>query len=237
MEKLIQDTYRLLGLRLNPRQTAALERYEQELIDWSQRINLTTIRDPEGIRTKHFLDSLTCLLALRESPPSRLVDVGSGAGFPGIPLKIVCPSMKVTLVESVGKKVEFCRHVVRTLGLEGIEVIHARAEDVGRMANHREAYDWAVARAVASLPVLVEYLLPLVRLGGHALALKGASGPAEAQEAESAIQILGGRLRRLMPISLPGIAEERYLVVIDKVAATPAMYPRKAGIPVKRPLR
>lgn len=237
MEKLIQDTYRLLGLRLNPRQTAALERYEQELIDWSQRINLTTIRDPDGIRTKHFLDSLTCLLALRESPPSHLVDVGSGAGFPGIPLKIACPSMKVTLVESVGKKVEFCRHVVRTLGLEGIEVIHARAEDVGHMANHREAYDWAVARAVASLPVLVEYLLPLVRLGGHALALKGAAGPVEAQQAEGAIQILGGRLRRLIPISLPGVAEERYLVVIDKVAATPEMYPRKAGIPVKRPLR
>jgi 16S rRNA (guanine527-N7)-methyltransferase len=176
------------------------------------------------------------VLAWKLCPPNRLIDVGTGAGFPGIPLKIIYPNMRLTLVESVGKKAMFCQHVVRVLGLEHVEVIQARAEEVGQDPEHREQYDWAVARAVAKLPVLSEYLIPLVRLGGAILAQKGESGPAEAQSAEGAIKLLGGKLKHLIPVHLPTVAEDRYLVVIEKVAATPPRYPRKPGIPMKMPL-
>lgn len=237
MEKLKQDALALLGLRLTQRQLAALHMFEQELLDWNEKFNLTAIRDAESIRVKHFLDSLTCVLAFKDLPPTRLIDVGTGAGFPGIPLKILYPNMRLTLVESVGKKAEFCRHVVQTLGLEGVEVLTARAEDVGQMAGHRQSYDWAVARAVANLPVLAEYLLPLARVGGHVLAQKGESAPAEANAADVSIRILGGVLRQLIPVSLPGVVDDRYLVVIDKRAATPPQFPRRAGLPAKTPLK
>lgn len=236
MEKLVRDALQLFGIALSARQVAQLTVYERELLAWNQKFNLTAIRDVEGIRSKHFLDSMSCALAWREQPPRRLVDVGTGAGFPGIVLKIVYPALKLTLVESVGKKANFCSHIVQTLGLEGVEVLTARAEDVGHQSAHREKYDWAVARAVANLPVLAEYLLPLVKVGGGMLAQKGESGPAEAQSAERALQLLGGRLRQLVPVELPGVAEERYLVIIDKPAATPPAYPRKAGLPAKKPL-
>jgi 16S rRNA (guanine527-N7)-methyltransferase len=236
MEKLALDTYNLLGIRLSLRQLAMLARYEEELLDWNARFNLTAIRDVESIRAKHFLDSLSCVLAWRENPPASLIDVGTGAGFPGIPLKILYPSLNLALVESVGKKAEFCRHVCATLGLEKVEVIQARAEEVGQMAKYRERFDWAAARAVANLPILVEYLLPLVRVGGVVLAQKGESGPAEANASEKAVRLLGGRLRQLIKVDLPGVAEERYLIVIEKVAATPPNYPRRVGVPGKKPL-
>jgi 16S rRNA (guanine527-N7)-methyltransferase len=236
MHELTQHTRRLLGLQLSRLQLSALTLYERELLDWNTHFNLTAIRDPQEIHIKHFLDSLTCLLVLRDSPPERLIDIGTGAGFPGIPLKIVYPKMQLTLVESVGKKAQFCRHVVRILDLRGVEVVQTRAEALGQDPAYREQYDCAVARAVAVLPVLSEYLLPLVRVGGRMLAMKGESGPAEAHSAEGALRILGGHLRQLLPVMLPGVAEERYLVVIDKVAATPDGYPRKVGLPAKRPL-
>ncbi len=233
---MIAEVQRITGLRLTPRQVAAFEIYERELLDWNEMFNLTAIRDPEGIRTKHFLDSLTCLIEMREFPPNRLIDVGTGAGFPGIPLKIVMPNMQLTLVESVGKKANFCSHIVDMLNLEHVEVISSRAEEVGQSPKHREAYDWAVARAVAALPVLVEYLLPLVHIGGNILAQKGESGPMEAHAADKACRILGGRLKRVTPVVLPGVAEQRFLIVIQKVAATPPKYPRRVGIALKSPL-
>jgi 16S rRNA (guanine527-N7)-methyltransferase len=236
MDRLYQDANNLLGIQLSSRQLAAFERYEQELLDWNARFNLTAIREAESVRTKHFLDSLTCLLAWRDAPPDSLIDVGSGAGFPGIPLKILQPALQLTLVESVGKKAEFCRHVVCALGLERVEVLQARAEEVGRAPGRREQFGWAVGRAVASLPILVEYLLPLVRIGGGVLAQKGESAPAEAQASERAIHLLGGRLRQLVKVHLPGVAEDRYLVIIDKIAATPPNYPRRVGLPAKKPL-
>ncbi len=236
MEKLRQEVQLLLGLALTPAQIAALERYQKELVEWNGRFNLTAIRDEDGIRTKHFLDSLSCHLVLRDRPPRRLIDIGTGAGFPGIPLKVIYPNMQLTLVESVGKKVEFCRHVVQVLGLEKVDVLQARAEEVGQMPAHREKYDWAVARSVAQMSTLAEYLLPLARVGGAMLAQKGQNGPAETQQAERACQILGGHLRHLNPINLPGVVEDRYLIVVDKVAATPLRYPRRVGIPAKTPL-
>jgi 16S rRNA (guanine527-N7)-methyltransferase len=162
--------------------------------------------------------------------------VGTGAGFPGIPLNILYPNLKLTLVESVGKKAKFCQHIVEVLNLKNVEVIQARAEEVGQDLKHRENYDWAVARAEANLNVLSEYLLPLVKVSGSVLAQKGESGPAEAQSAENAMKLLGGKLKELIPVNLPGVAEDRYLVVVEKVAGTPSKYPRKPGIPAKQPL-
>lgn len=236
MQELVQQAQRQLGLHLTRSQLTALSLYEKELVDWNTRFNLTAIRDPQEIYIKHFLDSLTCLMALHESSVDRVIDVGTGAGFPGIPIRIVYPKMQLTLVESVGKKAEFCRHVVNILDLHGVEVVQERAEVLGQNPSYRERFDWAVARAVAILPVLAEYLLPLVRVGGSMLAMKGESGPVEAHSAQRAMSVLGGHLRQLIPVTLPGVAEERYLVVIDKIAATPNGYPRKVGVPAKRPL-
>jgi 16S rRNA (guanine527-N7)-methyltransferase len=236
MRDLANATQALLGIHITPAQLAALEAYETALLDWNSRFNLTAIDDPGKVRVKHFLDSLTCLLVMRDTPMERIVDVGSGAGFPGLPLKIVCPAIKLTLVESVGKKADFCCQVVKVLGLEGVDIIQERAERLGRDLDYREQYDWALARAVAKLPVLVEYLLPLVKVGGSALAMKGESAPAEAHAADNGITLLGGHLRQLVPITLPGVVDERYLVVVDKIAATPETYPRRVGVPAKRPL-
>jgi 16S rRNA (guanine527-N7)-methyltransferase len=236
MEKFTQAAQALFNVHLTGRQVMALITYERELMDWNQKFNLTAIRDTEAIRTKHFLDSFSCVLAWKANPPTRLVDVGTGAGFPGIPLKILYPNLHVTLVESVGKKAMFCQHLVRVLGLEGIEVIQSRAEDIGQNPKHRESYDWAVARAVANMNVLSEYLLPLLKVGGMMLAQKRESGPAEAQSAEHAMKMLGGKLKQVLQVNLPGLADDRYLILVEKGAATPPKYPRKPGIPAKTPL-
>lgn len=236
MQTLARNAQELFNLYLSPAQLAALSAYEKELLYWNERISLTAIRDSEGIRTKHFLDSFSCVLAWADAPPKTLVDVGSGAGFPGIPLKIIYPHLQLTLVESVGKKADFCQRIVDTLQLDGVRVIRTRAEKLGQDPAHRERYDWAVARAVAKLPVLSEYLLPLVKVGGTMLAQKGERGLAETQDAENALKILGGNLRQVIPVTLPGVVEERYLVLADKISRTPAAYPRREGIPAKRAL-
>ncbi len=236
MEKLIRAAQELFHIHLTGRQVMALVTYERELLDWNQKFNLTAIKDSESIRTKHFLDSFSCVLAWGANPPRRVVDIGTGAGFPGIPLKILYPAMRLTLVESVGKKAMFCQHIVRILGLENVEVLHARAEEIGQKPEHREKYDWGLARAVAKMDVLAEYLLPLVQVGGAMLAQKGESGLMEAQAAERIMKMLGGKLRQIVQVNLPGVADDRYLVIVDKAAATPPRYPRKPGIPVKKPL-
>ena len=236
MDKFVQETRALLGFQLTTRQITAFQRYEAELLEWNARMNLTAIRDPTGIRSKHFLDSLTCLPVLFEKPPQSLIDIGTGAGFPGIHLKIMLPKMRLTLVESVGKKLDFCRHVVNILELEEVAYFQARAEELGQQRGQREHYDCAVARAVADMPVLAEYLLPLVKIGGLVVAQKGGSAHAEAQRAEKAFQILGGRLRQVLPVEVPGVAEERFLVLVEKIAPTPSGYPRRTGLPAKRPI-
>jgi 16S rRNA (guanine527-N7)-methyltransferase len=236
MEKLVHDAQTLFNVHITGRQVMALITYEKELLLWNEKFNLTAIRDVEAIRVKHFLDSFSCVLAWQANPPASLIDVGTGAGFPGLALKILYPNMKLTLVESVGKKAMFCEHIVKILGFENVNVVKARAEEIGHDHHHREKYDWAVARAVANLSILSEYLLPLVRLGGTMLAQKGESGPAEAQSAEGAMKILGGKLKQLIPVNLPGVVDDRYLVLVEKVAATPHNYPRKPGMPGKMPL-
>ncbi|MBI1854953.1 MAG: 16S rRNA (guanine(527)-N(7))-methyltransferase RsmG [Chloroflexi bacterium] len=236
MDKLIKNAQELFHVNLSGRHIMSLITYERELLEWNQKFNLTAIRDTEAIRTKHFLDSFSCVLAWGANPPHHLIDVGTGAGFPGLPLKILYPQLKLTLVESVGKKAMFCQHIVRVLGLDSVNVIHARAEDLGHKPEHREQYDWAVARAVAGMNILAEYLLPLVKVGGTMLAQKGESGPAEAQSAEKAMKLLGGKLQQILPVNLPGVADDRFLVLVHKSAATPPKYPRKAGAPMKQPL-
>ncbi len=236
MEKLVHAAQELFHIHLTGRQVMALVTYERELLDWNQKFNLTAIKDAESIRTKHFLDSFSCVMAWGANPPRHLADVGTGAGFPGLPLKILYPSMRVTLIESVGKKAMFCEHIVRMIGLENVQVIKARAEEVGQMSEHREKYDCAVARAVAAMNVLSEYLLPLVRIGGMMLAQKGESGPAEAQSAEKVMKLLGGKLQQVIQVNLPGVADDRYLVIASKSHATPPKFPRKPGTPMKQPL-
>ena len=236
MEKLVHEAQELFNIHITGRQVMALITYEKELLEWNRKFNLTAIRDSESIRVKHFLDSFSCVLAWKANPPNSLVDIGTGAGFPGLALKILYPNMKLTVVDSVGKKAMFCQHIVSTLGLDGVSVIQSRAEDLGQNKNHRESYDWAVARAVANLNVLSEYLLPLVKIGGTMLAQKGESARAEAKSAGKAIKLLGGKLRELIPVKLPDVEEDRYLVLVDKIAATPPNYPRKAGVPAKQAL-
>ncbi len=236
MEKLTREAQELFHIRLTGRQVMALVTYERELLDWNQKFNLTAIKDSESIRTKHFLDSFSCVMAWGANPPHHLVDVGTGAGFPGLPLKILYPAMHVTLIESVGKKAMFCEHIVRLLGLENVQVLKARAEEVGQLTEHREKYDYAVARAVASMNVLSEYLLPLVCMGGTMLAQKGESGPAETQSAEKVMKLLGGKFQQIIRVNLPGVADDRYLVIVNKSHATPPKFPRKPGMPMKQPL-
>jgi 16S rRNA (guanine527-N7)-methyltransferase len=236
MKQHLQSALPIAGITLRESQVRDFERYEESLLEWNRRFNLTAITGREEIRTKHFLDSLSCLKVMQLRPGMRVVDIGTGAGFPGIPLKIAVPEIQLTLVESVRKKADFCRFLAGDLQLREVTVLQARAEDVGRDPAHREQYDWAVARAVADLFVLAEYLLPLVRIGGYALAQKGANGLKEAQSAGDALRLLGGAVEKITPVELPGIAENRYLIVIRKTAATPPQFPRRAGMPSKKPL-
>jgi len=231
-----EAVHSLLGVRLSRKQVEAFAWLAEELISWNDRFNLTAITDPEQIEVKHFLDSLTCLTAMRPNPAGRVVDVGTGAGFPGLPLKIVLPQLQMTLVEATAKKADFCRHVVSGLGLEGVQILHARAEDVAHQPEHRQSYDWALARAVAQMPVLVEYLLPFLKMGGRAVAQKGETGPEETHRAEPAIRHLGGRVEQILPVELPRVPDTRYLVILRKTAATPDEFPRRPGTPAKRPL-
>lgn len=227
----------LLGVKLTQPQMRALESYQSELLDWNQRHSLTAIRDVKGVQIKHFLDSLTVLLAWqRHHPPESMIDVGTGAGFPGLVLKLIWPNTRLTLVESVHKKADFCQHMVDHLGLEGVTVLSERAEEVGQDPDHRQAYDLAVARAVARMPILMEYLLPLVHRNGIVMAMKGETAPVETQDAANAIKLLGGKLHKLVHVELPGVVEERFIVVIEKIAQTPEEYPRRTGVPAKSPI-
>jgi 16S rRNA (guanine527-N7)-methyltransferase len=231
---LLHSTAAAWGIALAPQQVERFERYSTLLLQANAQLNLTRITAPDEIATRHFLDSLRCALSWGE-PPHRLIDIGSGAGFPGVPLKILHPEIQLTLVESTGKKAAFLRRLASDLGLDGVTVLAERAETLGRLPAHREQYDLVTARAVAELRVLAELCLPLCRVGGRFLAPKGAQPEAEVATAARAIEMLGGAQARIEPVHIPGV-EPRTLVVIDKIAATPAQYPRRAGVPARRPL-
>lgn len=226
----------IMGPALTDAQLAQFERYQALLLEWNERLNLTAIRDAAGIQQRHFLDSLSTATVTGDLNGQRLVDVGAGAGFPGLPLKILYPALEVTLVESVAKKARFLEAAVQALAFTGVTIVVDRAENVARISEHREAYDWAVARAVAALPTLAEYLLPLCRIGGRMLAQKGPRAAAEVLEADWAIEKLGGGLATLHEVTVPGLDERRFVVVAVKVAPTPGGYPRRPGVPGKSPL-
>lgn len=226
----------LIPISLTDGQKAQLEQFEALVLEWNEKLNLTAITEKQAFWYKHIYDSLTCLQVLFAFGSSSVIDIGTGAGFPGIPLKITYPEMRLTLAESVKKKANFCRLAVETLRLENVDVVAERAETIGQDAAHREKYDWAIARAVAPLSVLAEYLLPLVHLGGHALAQKSGNTAEELAKAENAIRTLGGEIDQVIPIELPEAMGSRMLIIIKKVKRTPAQYPRRPGVPKKNPL-
>ncbi len=237
---ILEREARRLGCHLTERQLDLFRRYYHELLRWNERVNLTSIVDWEGVQVHHFLDSLTGGLVLPSSArvsPCRVVDIGAGAGFPGLPLKVLFPHIHLTLLESVGKKAAFLRHLLQALGMAEVDVLAVRAEEAGRDPVHRETYDLVVARAVAELPVLLEYGLPLVRNAGLMVAYKGREVEEELASAASALSTLGGRLQEVRQVDLPGLQAPRHLVVVEKVQSTPERYPRRPGIPAKRPLR
>jgi 16S rRNA (guanine527-N7)-methyltransferase len=227
---------RALGIALDSTQIAQLGLYAEELGHWNQRFNLTAIEDEAAIIDKHFLDSLACVRAFDLHIPGVAIDVGSGAGFPGLVLKIAFPLWQFVLLDSIAKRVHFLERVVARLGLRGVRPIHARAEDAGRMAELRERFDLVLARAVARLNVLSEYTLPFARPGGAVVAMKGPEIAEEIAEAHSAIALLGGGGPSAQVFTLPGTDLRRSLVTIPKVSPTPAAYPRKPGSAKKHPL-
>lgn len=221
-------------LSFTEEQLAQFTRYYELLVETNKVMNLTAITEPEEVAVKHMVDSL---LAYEDGMQGKtLVDVGTGAGFPGVPLKIYCPSLRVTLVDSLGKRLRFLEQVIDELGLKGIRCEHLRAEDAGRSKKHREQYDYVTARAVARLSVLSEYCLPLAKKGGQFIALKGSRFAEEIEEGEAAVKILGGKIISAEPVKLPGLDDGRAIIKIAKIKATPAQYPRKAGTPEKQPL-
>ena len=225
-----------LGYPLSEQQLALFELYHQILIDWNQRINLTAIVNHEDVQMKHFLDSLTVAAALPNvSQDNRLLDVGTGAGFPGIPLKILLPELRVVLLESVTKKVKFLNHLVSQLSLQGIEIVNERAENLGHNASYREQFATVVSRAVASLPTLFELTLPFCKLNGISIAQKKGDIEKEIKASRAALETLGGQLKEVRKVSLP-VLEDRLLLITVKTSPTPVTYPRRPGIPAKRPI-
>ncbi len=221
-----------LSIKLNQNQLDQFYTMMNLLLSWNEKINLTAITDPEEIIVKHFVDSLTISSYLKQG--ATVIDVGTGAGFPGIPLKIARPDLTITLLDSLGKRVKFLEEVIHNLKLIQIKAIHARAEDYAQ--QNREQYDVATSRAVAKLSVLTEYLLPFVTVGGIAVSMKGAEIKEELKEAEKAIHVLGGKIEEAKSFSLLATEMKRNIIVLKKVSSTPQKYPRKAGIPAKEPI-
>lgn len=224
------------GLELTDRMLQQFDRYCELLLEWNEKINLTAITDPQEVAVKHMIDSLTCWDADRFKADAKVIDVGTGAGFPGIPLRIFQPQIHLTLLDSLNKRVKFLQTVVDELGLENVQCVHARAEEGARNKALREQYDLAVSRAVARLPILAEYCLPFVKVGGTFAALKGMKYSEEAEEAQKALKLLGAAKAELVPVKLPYLDDKRAVVYCKKIKSTSKTYPRKAGTPEKNPL-
>lgn len=224
------------GIPLSDRQLEQFQRYYELLVEWNEKINLTGITERAAVFEKHFYDSVTLAFYADLSSASNLADIGSGAGFPSLPLKICFPQLNVTIVDSLNKRITFLKHVCTELGLESVECVHGRAEDIGRLSKHRDGYDIVTARAVARLAGLSELCLPFVRKGGLFAAMKGAQPQEELDEARYAIRELRGELDKVETLRLPDEQSERAIVLIHKTESTPKAYPRKAGVPLKQPL-
>ena len=224
------------GIPLTAEQIGQFSVYNEMLLDWNTRMNLTALTAPEDVAVKHIIDSLTAYDAALFDGARTLIDVGTGAGLPGIPLAVYAPHLTVTLLDSLNKRVRFLTEVTAAMGLQNVRCIHARAEEAARTAEHRAAYDIVVSRAVARLPVLLEYTLPFVRVGGTLLALKGRAYAEEQKEARRAAEVLGGGRITARPVHLPGLDDVRAILTVTKERQTPAIYPRGGGAPARRPL-
>ncbi len=236
MQKL-KDGLGRLGLTATAAQLEQFQVFYEELTEWNRRMNLTSITDYERVQIDHFLDALTVAMVLKPRPlPARVIDVGTGAGIPGIPLKIMFPDIRLTLLEATAKKGDFLRHIVVKLKLADTTVVTGRAEDMAHQPDLREHFDLVLARAVAETAALVELTLPFCATGGLVVLHKKGDITAELERAQPAIGTLGGKLREVHPVDLPEFPDNRVLVVIEKLCATPEKYPRRAGMPEKRPL-
>lgn len=224
------------GVELSEKQLQQFQRYYELLIEWNEKINLTAITEPQEVAVKHFIDSVSAWDKKRFEGAKSIIDVGTGAGFPGIPLKIFQPQLKLVLLDSLNKRIKFLQTVVDELQLDNVECIHARAEEGAKNPKLRENFDIAVSRAVARLPVLAEYCIPFVKVGGTFAALKGMKFAEEAEEGKKALQILGGSEPISVEKKLPGLDDKRAVIYVKKIKSTPKKYPRKAGTPDKDPL-
>ncbi len=235
---LLRSVVNRLRIPLSPSQIAAFDVYRRELVAAGARAGLTALRDPEAIDRRHFGEPLALLRALDDAGcfGSPAIDIGTGAGFPGLPIKIARPDLRLTLLEATGKKIAFLRRTVELLRLDGVTVIQGRAEEIAHDPAHRAAYALALARAVAPLRVLVELALPFVQMGGVLATPKGSAAPREAREAAAALAACGGRIVAMTPLEVPAGAPAPTLVIVRKVAPTPDRYPRRVGIPSRRPL-
>jgi 16S rRNA (guanine527-N7)-methyltransferase len=224
------------GISLTDRQKEQFDHFFRLLVEWNEKMNLTGITEEGQVYNKHFYDSITPAFYFPFDQVQSVVDIGGGAGFPSIPLKICFPHLKMTIIDSLNKRMSFLQHVAKELGLENLNPVHGRAEDRGQEAIYREKFDLVVARAVARLNLLSEFCLPFAKVGGHFVALKGAEITPELAEAKKAIKTLGGKTRKVETFQLLEEAGERNIVIMEKIEATPKSYPRKAGVPAKKPL-
>ena len=222
------------NIKINDEQIKKFMNYMNLLLEWNEKINLTAITQPEEVKLKHFVDSLTVLKYINDD--DKVIDIGTGAGFPGIPLKIMKENTKITLLDSLNKRINFLNIVIETLNLSNIQAIHGRAEEIARNKLYREKYDVAVSRAVANLSTLTEYMLPFVKVGGKCICMKGANVNEELERAQNAIKELGGEIERVDNFYLSDNDNERNIIIIRKVKETSSKYPRKAGMPSKEPL-
>ena len=224
----------LIEINLDNNQLEEFYKYMCLLIEWNEKMNLTAIIEPKEIILKHFIDSLTILNEIEDK--NTLIDIGTGAGFPGIPLKIAKPNLKVVLLDSLNKRILFLNEVVNKLELENIETIHARVEDIGKNIKYREKFEIVTSRAVANLAILSEYMIPLTKIGGKCICMKGSSIKDEINESQKAINLLGGKVEKIDEFVLPSTDIKRNIIVIKKEKSTPKNFPRKAGIPSKNPI-
>lgn len=232
--QIIKEYAKEISIELDDKKVEQFYMYMELLLEWNEKINLTAITKPEEVILKHFIDSLTIINKIK--PNTKIVDVGTGAGFPGIPIKIVKEDIEIVLVDSLNKRIHFLDEVIQKLGLTKIETIHARAEELGRNKKIRETFDYATSRAVANLSTLSEYLMPFVKVGGNVIAMKGSEIEEELQKAQKAISILGGEVIAVEKFILPKSDIKRHIVTIKKRNMTPMKYPRKAGTPAKEPI-
>lgn len=237
MNNVLTEKVKELSIVLNDKQIQQFEQYYNILVEWNKVMNLTAITEYEEVVEKHFLDSLTIVYAINMEKIETLIDVGTGAGFPGIPLKIAFPHLKVTLLDSLNKRIKFLNEVIDLLELDDIKAIHGRAEDYAKQAEYREQYDICVSRAVANLATLSEYCLPYVKVDGLFVPYKSGEIDEELKSSEKAVSILGGKVEEVVKFQLPGTDIGRSFVKIHKIKETKKKYPRKAGMPTKEPLK